>query len=225
MNLAVFDIDGTLIKYHKKRNDQAYIRAIKETFGIKIEDSWSGYVHSTDSGIFSEIIEKELGRPSAPGDVEAVKKNMASWLEKEYGTEPFEGTPGAEDCLNGSFVDSNWFTAIATGNWEFSGAYKLNSAGLDFKKVPLASADDGISREIILQAALSKAKRAFRTNRFEKIVYVGDWIWDVKAARALGWGFVGIGSGEVEKAIREAGAEHVLPNFSGILESLNRCIV
>jgi hydroxymethylpyrimidine pyrophosphatase-like HAD family hydrolase len=32
MNLVVFDIDGTLVKYHKKRNDQAFVRAVKEVW-------------------------------------------------------------------------------------------------------------------------------------------------------------------------------------------------
>ena len=69
MNLVVFDIDGTLIQYHKKKNDLAYVRAVRETFGIKIEDDWASYIHSTDSGILSEIIEKNRGRSCTPEDV------------------------------------------------------------------------------------------------------------------------------------------------------------
>ena len=50
MNLVVFDIDGTLIQYHAKRNDRAYVRAVAEVFGTRIEDStdsWSGFASST----------------------------------------------------------------------------------------------------------------------------------------------------------------------------------
>ena len=220
MNLAVFDIDGTLIQYHRKRNDQAFVRAVEETLGITVEDGWSTYIHSTDSGILAEIIQKNKNRPCTSRDIEEVKKNMSAWLEKEYGGEPFESRLGAGNCLNGSWADSGWSSAIATGNWRFSGSYKLQSAGLVFENIPFASADDGVSRESILQAALSKAERAFHGEKFEKIVYVGDWIWDVQAAYALGWGFIGIASGEVEKALRNAGAEQVLPDFSGILELL-----
>lgn len=222
MNLVVFDIDGTLIQYHRKRNDQAYVRAIQETFGLKIEDSWSGYIHSTDSGILSEIIEKKLERSCSPQDISNFKKSMFSFLEREYGKEPFESIPGGIECLKELSNDPNWTTAIATGNWEFSGTYKLRSAGYELGNIPVASADDGISRELILQAAHSKAEKAFKTEGFEKVVYVGDWIWDVKAAQALSWGFVGIASGDVEKTIREAGAGHVLPDFFKLLELLNK---
>ena len=220
MNLVVFDIDGTLIRYHRKKNDQAYVRAMRETLGITIGDSWSAYTHSTDSGILTEIIEKHQNRPCGEEDIKAFQKSMGSWLHHEYGTEPFEGTSGAEECLKALSNDSNWVGAIATGNWEFAANYKLRSAGLHFPDVPLASADDGLSRESILETALSKAKQAHRMSEFNKVVYVGDWIWDVKAANALGWGFIGIGSGEVEQTLRESGAKQVLPDFSGFLPAL-----
>jgi phosphoglycolate phosphatase-like HAD superfamily hydrolase len=222
MNLVVFDIDGTLIKYHKKRNDQAYVRTVKETFGIRIEDSWSDYTHSTDSGILGEIIEKKLSRPCEIHDEQEFKKSMMVWLDKEYGQEPFESTLGAKECLIKISNTSNWTAAIATGNWAFSGGYKLQSAGFNFKSIPFASADDGITRESILKAGRTKAEWALPTRQFEKIVYVGDWIWDVKAAQTLGWGFIGIASGEEERAIREAGAKHILPDFSELTELLKK---
>ena len=221
-NLVVFDIDGTLIKYHKKRHDRAYVHAVKETFGITIQDSWTGYKHSTDSGILSEIVEKNLNRPCTSDDTTGFKNSMASWLVRDYGKEPFESMIGAKECLTKLSAAPDWCAAIATGNWEFSGRFKLNSAGFDIHDVTIASADDGMERETILQAALLKAEQKFRIEKFGKIVYVGDWIWDVKAANTLGWNFIGIASGEEKKAILEAGAEHVLPDFTGVLQVLDR---
>ncbi len=222
MKLAVFDIDGTLVQYHRKRNDIAYIRALKETFGITIKDDWSAYAHSTDSGVLSEIFEKDLKRPCALQDIEKVKKSMASWLEKEYGNAPFGEMPGAKECLRGLLSGSDWTAAIATGNWEFAGRYKLQSAGFDPRNIPFASADDGKVREWILLAALTKATKALKGVTFEKVVYVGDWIWDIQAAKALGWGFIGIDSGGNEPALREAGAEHILPDFTGLQSLLDK---
>lgn len=221
MNLVVFDIDGTLVKYHRKR-DIAFVRAVQEVVGITIEDSWSEYSHSTDSGIFSEIFEKKKGCSCTVRDIGEFKKSMASWLEKEYGAEPFESVTGVKECLAALLNNPDWTSAIATGNWEFSGDFKLKSAGIDARNIPFASADDGVKREWILQMAFSRAKKAVHANKFEKIVYVGDWIWDVKAAQALGWKFIGIATGEVEKTIRNAGAEQVLPDFSGMTQLLNK---
>jgi phosphoglycolate phosphatase-like HAD superfamily hydrolase len=48
---------------------------------------------------------------------------------------------------------------------------------------------------------------------FQSIVYVGDAAWDVKAARRLGWHFVGIGSGERAECLRQEGARWVIPDY------------
>jgi len=222
MNLAVFDIDGTLVKYHRKRNDQAFVHAVKEMLGLTIEDGWSGFIHSTDSGIFSELIEKNMGRSCTVRDIGEFKKCMTVWLEKEYGADPFAGITGAQDCLKELSKDPHWALAIGTGNWEFSGRFKLQSAGINALEIPFASADDGVKRDWILQMAFSRAKKAVHANKFEKIVYVGDWVWDVQAAKALGWKFIGIGTGDSEKTLRQAGAEQVWPDFAGMVQQLNK---
>ncbi len=225
MNLVVFDIDGTLIKYHRKMNDRAYVNAIKDVFGITIQDnpeSWSEYHSSTDSGILQEIIEKNMGRSCTPADIIEFKKSMASWLDREYGREPFESMIGAKECLKKLSNTHGWFTAIATGNWRVSGRYKLKNAGLDCRNMPMASAEDGLSREIIMKIALEESMKKSRVKKFKKIVYVGDWIWDVKAADALGWEFIGIASGKEKKALLEAGAKHILPDFKEMIRLLNK---
>jgi hypothetical protein len=91
--LIVFDIDGTLVQYHRKRNDAAYIRAVKDTLGIALEDSWTGFKSSTDSGILDEVAVMHLGRPCFPAEVEAVKARLEAYLPEEYGPEPFRRPP------------------------------------------------------------------------------------------------------------------------------------
>jgi phosphoglycolate phosphatase-like HAD superfamily hydrolase len=222
MNLVVFDIDGTLVKYHHKRNDQAYVRAVHEVFGLTIEDSWSEYVQSTDSGILDEIAQKQTGRNASKEERSRFKKSMAKWLEAEYGDEPFEPHAGAKPLWDQLLNHGDWKTAVGTGNWEFSARFKLNSAGFEIGHVPLGSADDGNTREKILRSSLQKAQTLYKVPRFDKIVYVGDWIWDIRAAKALGWNFIGIAQGEETKVLREAGAEIVLPDFEGLFPCLDK---
>jgi phosphoglycolate phosphatase-like HAD superfamily hydrolase len=217
MNLVVFDIDGTLIQYHRKRNDAAYVRAVKEVLGVEIEDSWGGFVTSTDSGILDEISVKFQGRPCQRDEINSVKLKMEALLVAEYGQEPFTATPQALDTWNRLMDDLNVRVAVATGNWGFSGRFKLASAGFDLGAVPLASADDGIHRVDLLRHAYEKASQGVN---FERVVYVGDWIWDVRAAKALGWDFIGIGGEEIEKALRAEGAEQVFRDFGGLYQSL-----
>jgi phosphoglycolate phosphatase-like HAD superfamily hydrolase len=222
MNLVVFDIDGTLVKYHPKRNDQAYVRAVHEVFGLTIEDSWSGYVQSTDSGILNEIAQKQFGRNASTEETACFKESMVKWLETEYRGEPFEAHAGAKPLWDSLLNHADWKIAVGTGNWEFSTRFKLNNAGFEIGHVPLGSADDGDTREKILKLSLHKAKTFYKTSEFDKIVYVGDWIWDVRAAKALGWKFIGIAQGEEAKALRESGAETILPDFHELLPYLDR---
>lgn len=220
MKLVVFDIDGTLIRYHRKRNDQAYVRALLEVFGVNIEDRWEGYVSSTDSGILGEIFQKRLGREASGEDLARFKKSMAQWLEREYHEEPFEAAPGALRVWDEILKSPEWKMAVGTGNFEFSARFKLNSAGFDLAGIPLGTADDGNSREKVLERAHQKACLSHGVQSFEKIAYVGDWVWDVRAAQALDWDFIGIGSGEAASKLGDAGAENILPDFNGLVSKL-----
>lgn len=220
MNLVVFDIDGTLIQYHRKRNDGAYVKALAEVFGVTVEDHWSGYISSTDSGILREIFQKHLTQEVSASDISQFKQSMAKWLETEYGKEPFDPATGALQAWKNLSNHPEWRMAVGTGNWEFAGLFKLQSAGFELGDIPIGSADDGETREKVLEASHHRARQVHGLDRFEKIVYVGDWIWDVKAARALGWDFVGIGSGEMAPALQKAGAQVILPDFNRLLPTL-----
>lgn len=220
MKLVVFDIDGTLIRYHRKRNDGAYVKALAEVFDVKVEDSWSGYASSTDSGILQEIFQKRMGRDVSASDISQFKQSMAKWLEKEYGEEPFEAVPGALQIWDELSKHPEWRMAVGTGNFEFAGRFKLKSAGFDLSSIPFGTADDGDTREKVLETSHQKAWKHHGSRDFKKVVYVGDWVWDVKAARALGWNFIGIGSGETTQALQNAGAQIILPDFQGILQTL-----
>jgi phosphoglycolate phosphatase-like HAD superfamily hydrolase len=148
---------------------------------------------------------------------------MAKWLKMEYGENPFEATPGALRVWGELGNHPKWKMAVGTGNFEFAGCFKLGSAGFELGEIPLGSADDGETREQVLETSHRRACDHHGVRPFKKIVYVGDWVWDVKASKALGWEFIGIASGETAQALRKAGAEIILPDFKGfipILETL-----
>jgi phosphoglycolate phosphatase-like HAD superfamily hydrolase len=107
--------------------------------------------------------------------------------------------------------------AVATGNFSGSGRFKLRSAGLNPEGVPMASADDGIHRPQLLQTALRRASSGVTIAR---TLYVGDWTWDIRAAKALDWEFIGIGDEEGEKVLHAEGATRVLRDFRNFLNEL-----
>ena len=89
---------------------------------------------------------------------------------------------------------------------------KLAAAGVPFEGVPAAHADDAHPREDIIRTAATRALGTSDSN-FERAVYVGDGVWDVRAAAELGIGFVGIGESEAAERLRSAGSNVVFPNY------------
>jgi hypothetical protein len=61
-HLVMFDVDGTLVK-RNGIDDVCFSEAVGEVLGIgQIDTDWSHYSNVTDSGITSEIIQKNLTR-------------------------------------------------------------------------------------------------------------------------------------------------------------------
>jgi phosphoglycolate phosphatase-like HAD superfamily hydrolase len=61
---------------------------------------------------------------------------------------------------------------------------------------------------------------------FSDFTYVGDGVWDVRAAHNLGWNFIGIGTGERAEGLRQAGAVKIIPHFepaTKFLDLLSTC--
>jgi phosphoglycolate phosphatase-like HAD superfamily hydrolase len=99
----------------------------------------------------------------------------------------------------------------------------LKAANIDPEGIPAAYAEDGLSREDILKAAVSRSLEQHEVSSFERIVSIGDGIWDVRTAGRLNFAFLGIGCGESATRLEQAGATHVIEDFSDydqVLKSL-----
>ncbi len=214
MDLAVFDIDGTLID-STGLDDALYVQAFREAFGIVgIDADWSGYRESTDSGIGAEIIERHLGRAASAQDLGLHRRRFetlwkAALARGDLAPRPI---PGALALLEHLARRPGWIVAVATGGWMATARAKLEAAGVDPAWISgSAFADDSPSRPRIIETAIGRSDR-----RPERAVYVGDAVWDVRAAARLGIGFVGVGSGTRAQRLRDAGADPVLADFSAL---------
>jgi phosphoglycolate phosphatase-like HAD superfamily hydrolase len=87
----------------------------------------------------------------------------------------------------------------------------------------MASADDAYDRVEILQTAIQRAGRHYGQDAFEKVVYIGDGVWDVRAAKALRIGFLGLAASNKAGRLVEEGASCVLPNFSNLVR-VSECL-
>ena len=228
MNLVMFDIDGTLTAT-SGADERCFLQAMSDIFqAANIESNWSRYKNVTDEGIAAEAIEEYTGRPPTEADLCNTRKRFLELMEREASSRPdlFSEINGAGLMLEELDFTPNIAVSIATGGWRDSAAIKLRAAGLDLSHLPMASASDAVSREEIMTISEERASSTHGSVSFNSVVYVGDGVWDFRAARSLGYHFVGVGTGDKASKLQSEGSIYVVPDFSdlqsflGILETL-----
>ena len=101
-----------------------------------------------------------------------------------------------------------------------STAVKLRAAGLSLDLDKGASADDAVRRDEIVKIAIGRCTERAGGIAFDRIVSVGDGVWDVKTAARLALPFVGVGAETDVGPLREAGAKHVIESFADVEATL-----
>ncbi len=216
MKLAVFDIDGTLTETNEV-DDECFVRAFATSHQITdIETDWTKYNHVTDSGIASEIINQRLGRSPKEEDFLTFKnrfiENLNEFASKDKTL--FAEVSNAKAMLEKLSLEKDWAIALATGSFYDSAKLKLKKAIINIKDFPIATADDAVSREEILQTAIKKSLEKYGLTKFEKIISIGDGVWDVRTAKNLDLDFIGIASGKRAEVLREEGANYIIKDFT-----------
>lgn len=222
MPIAVFDIDGTLTDTSAV-DMECYEAAVRSEVGVEIPRDWPGLPDVTDVTILEAACERS-GLPVP--DVRAQQRIAARLggllaLALREAPHRFRPLPGATEVF-AHLEAAGWRVAIATGAWRPSAVVKLEGAGIRYLDLPLASATDHPARTEIIRHAV----RGVEAEEGEPVVYLGDGVWDARAAEALGFGFVGVGQGDRVDALRGAGAEVVIEDFTdaasliGLLEAL-----
>lgn len=217
MKLVMFDMDGTLTDSFAL-DENCYVLAIEQALQLtSIVTEWETYTHTSASFCLEAIVRRARG--SAPTDSEsyAVQSRMVTLME-EIAQRRGRGTleiPGAATCLR-TLPDHGYAVAIASGDWEMTARHKLNTAKIPHTGIPAAFCEAAHARTEIMLTALKRAARHYGCEKFERIVYVGDGIWDVRACRELGWPLVGVGRGEQAARLRSLGTSHVITGYEPI---------
>ena len=216
MHLVMFDIDGTLTQSCGV-DSRCFVEALCEVLGIeRVDTDWSNHRHTTDSGIAQEIITKQLGRPARAEELAVVKTSFVQRLRFALDNDPAEcqANAGAQDILKWINHQRSICFAVATGGWSESARMKLANAGLKVAENIFASSDDAVSREGIMRIAEARARSAYGVGTFDSITYVGDAVWDLRAAETCKYSFIGVADGNGARQLREAGAESLVTSFA-----------
>ncbi len=229
MKLVMFDMDGTLTDSFAL-DENCYVRAMEDALGLrKIAIDWEGFTHASSSYCLQEIVRAARGHPPTAAESRAVQVRLVEVME-ELGRVRGRTTreiPGAAACVR-TLLRQGCAVAIASGDWEATARHKLTVAGIPFETLPSAFCEAAHARTEIMRTALSRASKHYGCASFERIVYVGDGAWDVKACRELGWPLIGIGERAFAARLRSLGVEHVLPGYEPIepfLEAIERAVV
>lgn len=187
MHHVMFDIDGTLVESYEM-DSRCFVDAVKVVTGLTIDSDWSKYQHVTDSGILNEILLSGTHSSRELYKIE-IKKAFLKKLEAAIACQPVKEVLGASAFLNRLQPMSNVVVSLATGGWRESAIMKLESAGINYLAIPLASSNDHYSRIEIMKLAAERA-----SNIQYPCTYFGDGVWDKAACSYLGYEFVLVGN-------------------------------
>jgi len=213
MDLVMLDIDGTLTQTYEY-DLEAFALAIAEVTGRPIQPiNLHEFTQSTSSGVTEEAIQRLTGRSPEAGELKEVERQVLRQFDRMTAAAPgsFRPVPGAQAFLNRLRTLPGVGTVIATGGWRLEALYKLNASGLRVDGIPMATSDDDPDRRQIMQIAVRRAAQHHGCPGFERIVSLGDGVWDLRACAELGYGFVGIGSRL--QALKELGATRLHPDY------------
>lgn len=213
-NLIVFDIDGTLtdsLPAHKK----AFVAALGligvENFTPKFKE----YKHHTDSYIAKFIYEDATGHPFTEGKMNEFSRHLQAGIIEEM----IHEIEGAKQAVRHLEKNSDFGVCFATGSIRKAAVYKLDSVGIGFEKRQLVASDRIIERERIVQMAINQASFVYKNKKFERVISIGDGVWDLAAAQSLGLEFIGVGE-ENREAMMEKGANVVLTDLLNLTQEL-----
>jgi len=210
--LVLFDIDGTLVDV-RGAGRRAFAEALTLTWGIVDDLHDIRFAGATDLGVLQQLRQRhELPEEQVPAFFHHMERTLARALI----IEPPHVYDGVRSCLS-AWTNSDAMLGLLTGNALRTAHVKLETAGLDRSPFDVGGyGDEHHDRNELARLAVSRAVSG-AGHDFD-VVVVGDTPADIAAAKAVGATAVAVTTGHYdEAALREAGADLVLPNLAGFV--------
>lgn len=205
--LIIFDIDGTLTD-----SIPTYLPVITKVLGdigLKdIDTDYDNYLHHTDLYALEYNYERNFAK-KAP---ENLRYEVDGLIETELLKHPsVPEIPGSIALLKRLQALGVPF-AYGTGAFPKATRIKMHGSGVPFIPEVLATSLHNVSRVGFVKEAVEKAKHYYNRDNFNRIVAVGDGLWDLKAARDLQIDFLGVGVKNKEVML-EQGCKHWVEDY------------
>ena len=201
--VIIFDIDGTLLG-GEVHDWASFDRALNTVLGFAPSPAFFSALHDVTAESIADAAIRASGRKPTQDLVTEIRESYLRHLGEVHTSDPgaFPVKSGVRSLLNHLTSTPGTGVAVATGDWLPTIAFKLQCAGLDLSRFPMASASEARRRPDIIKLAAAKAGRSVT-----EAVYVGDGVWDLHACRELGIPFIGTGNRTAR--LIQAGAEAI----------------
>jgi phosphoglycolate phosphatase-like HAD superfamily hydrolase len=213
MWLIIFDVDGTLV-HSDRRDSKTFDRTYREIYGQPFPSlDWSDFPHVTDDTMFKSAIRQHFERDVKANEITSFKRKYLEYLRASRKETPqhFKQVPGASDLVRNLLTREGISIGIATGGWREPAEVKLGHIQIPYQEIIITGADGKQTREEILLENMELSQTDSRS--FDKVVYVGDAVWDVRTTRNLNLPFVGIRHRADKDVLLEAGAKTVIQDY------------
>ncbi|AEE48662.1 HAD family hydrolase [Haliscomenobacter hydrossis] len=213
MTLILFDVDGTLI-YSERRDSRCFAQTYTDLYGKPFPSiDWRQYPHVSDTTIFAKVIQDHFNRAVQAEEVAAFKQLYGERLRhlRTQNPEHYREVPGAAQAVIQLLEHPAYLVAVATGGWKESAEIKMQHVGIPSDHFWVSGADDKYTREEILNEATAAVKNVYP--QVQRVVYVGDAVWDVHTTRNLDMDFLGIRHTHDHEILLNLGATQVISNF------------
>ena len=211
--LVIFDVDGTLV-YSNRVDSQCFAETYEQIYQKPFPTiDWTHYPHVSDTTIFKTVIQNHFQREYTASELKFFHDTFVLRIERERTNHPekFHKVPGARQAMINLLSDDQFVVGIATGGWRRPAQIKLDHVGIPHETIHFHGADNKFTREAIVQAVLDDAHAQHQD--IERVVYIGDAIWDVHTTRNMNMPLVGIRRLNDRHVLLEAGVRHVIQDY------------
>jgi|HubBroStandDraft_4_1064222.scaffolds.fasta_scaffold354121_2 phosphoglycolate phosphatase len=216
--ILLFDVDGTLV-LTGGAGLRAMTRALEEVFGVRGGMCDVPVAGRTDRWILSQVALKH-GFSHDADSLQRFHDTYVAHLAREILLPgPRKGMmPGVRRLLDTLALRDDAYLALLTGNFERGARIKLEYFDLWRYFACGAFGDDALERNGLLTKALSAVRACGGPEaQPSDIAVIGDTPLDVAVAAAGGVRSIAVATGSHDvAALRESGADVVLPDFSDV---------
>ncbi len=213
--LALFDIDGTLMKGSRLKDEIALPAAIEKTYGITVDIDVINRHGMTDPRIIIEVLKKHgLSEKAILPKLDECEKTLAGIFAENIENDEFGVFPGVEESLV-QLEGHGVLLGLVTGNLEPIARLEMERIGLDHHFRLGGFGSDSGNRTELVRLAIKRARESFGFEDSGGAFLFGDTPRDIKAGKeATGVKTVGVATGIYSmEELNAAGADFVLENL------------